>query len=64
MAIKTVKKGSDTFKATCHRCGCRFTYELSDLNRRFGVGVEEVLCPTCGESVSHFVWSDAARGSK
>ena len=48
MAIKIVKPGQTEFNGFCDRCGCQFTYELSDLNL-----TGTVNCPTCNKTFYH-----------
>lgn len=42
MAIEILQHGDEKFVATCHRCGCKFTYEVEDIDA-YG----EVHCPEC-----------------
>ena len=37
MAIKVIKHGKKTFKATCPNCGCEFEYELEDIKQEPGL---------------------------
>ncbi len=49
--IKIIRPGQLTFNGHCDRCGCEFTYELSDL---FSRGCSEgVDCPTCKKTIYH-----------
>lgn len=50
MAIKVVREGQKTFTAFCERCGCEFTYELSDLKLSHA---NRVACPCCGQDYYH-----------
>lgn len=46
--MKTIiKPGKKEFIMTCPRCGCQFTYELSD------VGCSSVICPDCSGYCYH-----------
>jgi DNA-directed RNA polymerase subunit RPC12/RpoP len=54
MATKILSPGTDRYSATCHECGCRFTYERSDVHRNYAQGGERVSCPHCGHSMHHF----------
>lgn len=49
--IKILKSGQTVFYGFCDRCGCEFTYELSDL-KLSAVG-NKVSCPTCGKDYYH-----------
>ena len=46
--IKIVKPGKKEFTAICGKCGCEFTYELSDLICR-----SYVPCPECHDEYYH-----------
>lgn len=48
MAIKIIKPGQTEFNGFCDRCGCWFTYELSDLTL-----TGTVDCPTCKKTYYH-----------
>jgi hypothetical protein len=48
MAIKIIKPGTLVYTGFCSRCGCEFSYELSDLNLS---GI--CKCPTCKEEYYH-----------
>ena len=50
MSIRVVKPGRTQFDGFCERCGCEFTYEISDLKLSHS---NRVSCPTCGESFYH-----------
>lgn len=50
MAIKVIREGQKTFTAFCERCGCEFTYELSDLKLSHA---DRVACPCCGQDHYH-----------
>lgn len=50
--IKIIEKGKKEFITRCSRCGCKFSYELSDL-QFFGVTTEGVCCPTCEVRIYH-----------
>lgn len=45
----TLKSGFKSFVATCNKCGCRFKYELSDIDTGF------VNCPECDNDVFHSI---------
>ena len=49
--IKIITKGLEVFEATCPRCLCKFTYELSDLVKR--MTCEYVACPQCKHQIIH-----------
>ena len=52
MAIKIIKHGKESFKATCPICGCEFSYQAEDLKEdRFHNHYVE--CPDCKQIVSH-----------
>lgn len=51
MAIKITKPGQKEFHAFCKRCGCEFTYEISDL--KLSASSDKVSCPTCGRDYHH-----------
>lgn len=46
--IKIIENGQKTFTRTCDRCGCKFQYDLSDLN-----GLDFIPCPCCHISLTH-----------
>ena len=48
MAIEIIKQGQTKFTAYCSQCGCKFTYELEDLN-----AAECIECPCCGHTILH-----------
>lgn len=50
MSIRVIKPGRTQFDGFCERCGCEFTYEISDLKLSHS---NKVSCPTCGESFYH-----------
>ena len=54
MATKIINPGTDRYKMTCTECGCRFSYERSDVRRNFRSDSEDVLCPHCEHSCRHF----------
>lgn len=54
MAKRVIQPGSTTHRGTCGECGCRFTYEASDVHHNYVRGGEYVGCPTCGHSCRHF----------
>ena len=54
MTTKIIEPGTDVYRATCGECGCRFTYERSDVRTNYVRGGEEVSCPHCGSRCSHF----------
>ena len=49
--IKIIKAGQTIFHGFCERCGCEFTYELSDL--KLSSAGNKVSCPTCGRDYYH-----------
>ncbi len=46
--IKIIEQGRKTFTRTCDRCGCKFQYDLSDLN-----GLDYINCPFCHTTLTH-----------
>jgi len=54
MAKKIITAGIDAYRTTCSECGCRFTYERSDVHANYVRGGEEVSCPHCGSRCPHF----------
>lgn len=50
--IKIITKGPENFEATCPRCLCKFTYELSDLFQQYS-SCEYVKCPQCDQTMLH-----------
>lgn len=46
--IKIIKPGKKEFIAICGKCGCEFTYELSDLSLN-----NYVPCPECHDGYLH-----------
>ena len=50
MAIKIIKPGILAYTGFCSRCGCEFSYELSDFKLSTG---NRISCPTCGEYFYH-----------
>ena len=32
--MKIIEEGEDQFKTTCHYCGCRFTFNYSDIYKK------------------------------
>jgi transcription elongation factor Elf1 len=48
-----VKKGPETFTATCRRCGCMFSYKIEELKRYSKYGQGTVDCPQCGNEHEH-----------
>jgi len=57
--IKIITKGQDVYSASCAECGCRFSYEHSDVHHNYALGGEYVSCPQCHHEYRHF----GARGS-
>lgn len=54
MTVKIIQPPAAEYKAVCHRCGCIFTYELSDLSRQvFTSATQCVKCPVCDETYLH-----------
>lgn len=48
--MKTIlKSGFKSFVASCNKCGCKFKYELSDIDTGF------VNCPECDNDVFHSI---------
>lgn len=67
MATKIISPGIDRYHATCTDCGCKFSYERSDVHHNYVKGGERVSCPQCGHSMYHFgaggtMWSNDKRG--
>lgn len=50
--IKIIKPGKKEFTVTCDKCGCVFSYELSDIY------ISGVTCPECGKYVTHILEVD------
>jgi len=48
--IKVIKAGQKEFFGFCDRCGCEFSYDISDL--KLGIG-DKIACPTCGKDYLH-----------
>lgn len=46
--IEVIKQGNARFTMECDKCGCEFTYNLSDLNC-----FDNINCPCCGKSLHH-----------
>lgn len=46
--IKIIKPGKKEFIGICSRCGCEFSYELSDISCN-----NYVYCPDCHEGYFH-----------
>lgn len=53
MSVTITETAPTKYPARCSKCGTAFTYELSDLVRRFVVSGEYVPCPSCGEDFHH-----------
>lgn len=54
MAIKIINAAPSHYRAKCGRCGCEFTYELSDVSGRYGMRIgEHVSCPGCSDDIPH-----------
>ena len=49
--IKITKPGQKEFHGVCRRCGCKFTYAISDL--KLSATSDKVSCLTCGEDYYH-----------
>lgn len=45
--IKVIKHGQTEYTTICKRCGCQFSYELSDLKENY------INCPDCNNSIQH-----------
>ena len=50
--IEIIEHGKEKFEITCSRCGCKFTYQLEDLDKPYG-GSEFINCPDCKERLYH-----------
>lgn len=48
--ITVIKHGEKNFITTCSRCGCQFSYELTDLFESSG---EYINCPDCKNKCYH-----------
>ena len=69
MTKKIITPGTDTYRTTCHECGCQFTYERSDVWTNYVRGGDGVSCPSCGHFMHHFgtsgtVWPSPHRPTK
>jgi len=53
MTIEILKKGTDTYYATCEKCGCEFTYQREDVHTHYSRVGDYVACPTCGHAHLH-----------
>ena len=53
MTTKIITAGTDTYRATCAECGCRFTYEREDVHHNYARGGDWVGCPGCHHQVMH-----------
>ena len=54
--IKIIIPGKQEFIATCNKCGCKFSYELSDLKKditHYAFDLNVVECPCCKERYIH-----------
>lgn len=47
MTKRIISNGTVTYSATCNECGCRFTYEHSDVHTNYLRGGGWVDCPRC-----------------
>ena len=50
--IEIIEHGKEKFEITRSRCGCRFTYQLEDLDKP-PIGSEFINCPDCKERLYH-----------
>ena len=62
MATKIITPGTDRYRASCTECGCKFSYERSDVHHDYVHGGERVSCPHCGYGLYHFDTSGAGNG--
>lgn len=51
MATRIIKNAPKRYRATCRRCGTRFSYELTDVTRM--QTDDYTFCPCCGCGVDH-----------
>lgn len=49
--IKIIKEGKKEFIGICPICGCKFSYQASDIE--LGAGQSQVHCPQCERVVRH-----------
>lgn len=54
MTVQIVEKGADTYHGHCGECGCRFTYQRTDVHHNYVQGGARVSCPHCGQQLHHF----------
>jgi len=54
MTRKIIEPGTDVYRATCTECGCRFSYERSDVSHNYVRGGDWIACPQCGHQHMHF----------
>lgn len=53
--IKIIEEGHKQFRNTCFQCGCKYTYELEDVNTK----TDCVKCPQCGANNVHLPRANA-----
>lgn len=53
--IKIIEEGHKQFRNTCFKCGCKYTYELEDVNTK----TDCVKCPQCGANNVHLPRANA-----
>ena len=50
--VEIIEHGREKFVAMCNKCGCRFTYQLVDLDKTL-IGREFINCPDCKKRLYH-----------
>lgn len=66
MAIKMLEHGKKNFTTTCPGCGCKFEYELEDLEIDHSICLTSypvrynrvVACPECGNKIYHDTFAE------
>lgn len=53
--IKIIEEGHKQFSNTCFKCGCKYTYELEDVDTK----TDCVKCPQCGANNVHLPRANA-----
>ncbi len=54
MTVRIVEEPPNAYHATCSKCGCKFSYALSDLRKNYGLTASDgVNCPQCGRTHRH-----------
>jgi coenzyme F420-reducing hydrogenase gamma subunit len=53
MTVKIIQEGVTTYHATCHECGCKFSYNREDVHHNYLRGIDCIGCPSCGASCQH-----------